>query len=141
MLQMRLNRSALQHSVLFRSANYCSHHVLGPKEGAKLAAFLMRGGQNLVKRLDGYATANPEFFAAVTAAVHEAAYPLIEQNVFAGRCVVPHTDATRAVLAGDEAAQMATDILSDRGFRVSTHADDEVLFEVEWDAPKLRAVN
>eukprot|EP00472_Partenskyella_glossopodia_P005031 CAMPEP_0197535798 /NCGR_PEP_ID=MMETSP1318-20131121/51716_1 /TAXON_ID=552666 /ORGANISM="Partenskyella glossopodia, Strain RCC365" /LENGTH=378 /DNA_ID=CAMNT_0043093481 /DNA_START=191 /DNA_END=1327 /DNA_ORIENTATION=+ len=98
--------------------------------------------QNLVKRLDSYAMESKDDLMDVVNELETEIYRRIEANVIAGKCSYPVPaagwDATRV--------QIALDVLSDRGFRASSHESSsnsdsdgsDTTIAIEWDPPRIR---
>merc|ERR1712216_150493 len=94
--------------------------------------------QRLVERLNHALLDNPEQFTKVVQVLDDEAYPLIERNAIAGKCVWSPSGGTLLSL-GPESVQIIIDILSDRGFHANVNeVGGQVSFEVHWEAQRIR---
>eukprot|EP00401_Gymnodinium_catenatum_P039807 CAMPEP_0117475622 /NCGR_PEP_ID=MMETSP0784-20121206/9890_1 /TAXON_ID=39447 /ORGANISM="" /LENGTH=428 /DNA_ID=CAMNT_0005269875 /DNA_START=144 /DNA_END=1431 /DNA_ORIENTATION=- len=93
----------------------------------------MNARQLLVQRMDEYALRKPTYFGQVAESVKEEIYPVIRKHAISGRCShVSHL----SVFVDEIGLQMAIDILSERGFRVTSEPVVRgTKFDIAWDAP------
>lgn len=94
----------------------------------------MNARQRLVQRIDGYAAKSPDQFRQVAQAIQQELYPVISRHAISGRCShVSHS----VVFLHDLRLQMAIDVLSERGFRVTSEPVVQgVKFEMSWSPPE-----
>lgn len=94
----------------------------------------MNARQRLVRRMDDYATKTPEEFRHVAQVLKTDVYPVIRMHAISGRCShVSHN----TVFLDDWRLQMAIDILSERGFRVTSEPVVQgVKLDVAWRPPE-----
>lgn len=78
---------------------------------------IMNARQRLVRRMDEYALRMPDKFAKVINLLKSDVYPVIHQHAVSGRCSHVSHDP---LLTDGLAVQIAIDILSERGFRVTS---------------------
>jgi len=94
--------------------------------------------QRLVERLNHALMDNPAQFANVVQTLEAEAYPLIERNAIAGKCVWAPS-GTQLMSMGPESVQIILDVLSDRGFRANVQeAGGTVSFGIEWAGIQIR---
>ena len=72
--------------------------------------------QNLVRRLDGYTTSQPQLFTQVMEALRTEFLPRIDQNAISGRVTV---QSSNPLFQNPTAVNIALDVLSERGFRAT----------------------
>ena len=94
--------------------------------------------QQLVRRLDGYTATEhgAQVFRSVTKTIATQVLPSIEAHAIAGKCTVQMADPALQNMDHD-IRQMVLDILSERGFRVSSTspAEDTLNLNITWAAP------
>ena len=94
--------------------------------------------QQLVRRLDGYTATEhgAQVFRSVTKTISTQVLPSIEAHAIAGTCTVQMTEPALQSMDHD-IRQMVLDILSERGFRVSSTspAEDTLNLNITWAAP------
>lgn len=89
--------------------------------------------QRLVRRMDRYAASSPSDFRRVAEAVKAEIYPVVRKHAISGRC--SHVSHTPLFLE-EVGLQMAMDILSERGFRVTSEPVVRgTKFDILWKPP------
>lgn len=90
--------------------------------------------QRLVQRMDTYASDQPAYFRQVAEAVKEEIYPVVRKHAISGRCShVSHSQ----IFIDEMGLEMALDILSDRGFRVTSEPVVRgTKLDIIWEAPE-----
>jgi len=71
-----------------------------------------------VKRLDNYQARNPKLFHEVIEIIKNEFTPVIEQNIISGKAQVR---TQNSVFNDHEAVEMVLDVLSERGYHVTSH--------------------
>ena len=94
--------------------------------------------QELVRKLDTYASSQPGDFEDAVSAIEEHIYPTIYRHSLTGKCEIPLQDTPLA--HSDVLTDIMLCVLTDRGFRpmVRTKASHSESLYLEWDVPKLR---
>ena len=94
--------------------------------------------QQLVRRLDGYTATEhgAQVFRSVTKTISTQVLPSIEAHAIAGTCTVQMAEPALQSMDHD-IRQMVLDILSERGFRVSSTSptEDTLNLNITWAAP------
>ena len=94
--------------------------------------------QELVRKLDTYASSQPGDFEDAVSAIEKHIYPTIRRHSLTGKCEIPlkNTPLTHS----DVLTDIMLCVLTDRGFRpmVRTRASHSESLYLEWDVPKLR---
>jgi adenylate kinase len=97
--------------------------------------------QRLVERLNHALLDDAAAFGNVVNLLEYSAYPLIERNAIAGKCVWTPSGATLLGLGSGNAVQVILDVLSDRGFHASVNeTGGQISIAIEWQRQTIRQV-